>query len=97
MTVEALLVYDVQTTTTEGQRRLREVARICEGLGRRVQNSVFEIECTPAQLITIQHQLQTVMHPGDNIRLYRLHRGTLNSVESLGSTPLTRVERDVIL
>lgn len=37
-----IVSYDVSTTTKDGRRRLRKVARICEDFGQRVQNSVFE-------------------------------------------------------
>ena len=39
-----LVSYDVNTTTVEGRRRLRRIAKACEDWGIRVQNSVFE--CT---------------------------------------------------
>ena len=37
-----LVTYDVDTTSPEGQRRLRRVAKECLNYGQRVQNSVFE-------------------------------------------------------
>lgn len=36
-----LITYDVNTTTKEGRRRLRRVAKKCLNYGQRVQNSVF--------------------------------------------------------
>ena len=36
-----LVCYDVNTETKAGRRRLRRVARACEGIGQRVQKSVF--------------------------------------------------------
>lgn len=41
--MDVLLAYDVDTTTPEGRRRLRRMAKLCEGYGSRVQKSVFEI------------------------------------------------------
>lgn len=41
-----LVTYDVDTTTKEGARRLRQVAKACQDYGQRVQNSVFECELT---------------------------------------------------
>ncbi|MBX9636428.1 MAG: CRISPR-associated endonuclease Cas2, partial [Nitrosomonas sp.] len=35
-----IVTYDVSTETKEGRRRLRRVAKICEGIGQRVQKSV---------------------------------------------------------
>ncbi|TYP91904.1 CRISPR-associated protein Cas2 [Nitrosomonas communis] len=37
-----IITYDVSTETREGRRRLRRVAKVCEGHGQRVQKSVFE-------------------------------------------------------
>lgn len=41
--MEFLVTYDADTTTAEGRRRLRRVAKTCESYGLRVQKSVFEI------------------------------------------------------
>ena len=35
-----LVTYDVETMTSDGQRRLRQVARQCLNYGQRVQNSI---------------------------------------------------------
>ena len=37
-----IVCYDVNTEDRAGRRRLRRVARACEGMGQRVQKSVFE-------------------------------------------------------
>ena len=39
-----IVCYDVNTETREGRRRLRRVAKVCEGVGQRVQKSVFEFQ-----------------------------------------------------
>ena len=44
-----LVTYDVDTTSKEGARRLRCVAKACLDYGQRVQNSVFECVVTEAQ------------------------------------------------
>ena len=44
-----LVTYDVNTTTAEGRKRLRHVAKICVRHGQRVQNSVFECNLDAAQ------------------------------------------------
>ena len=55
--MELLVSYDVDTTTPEGQRRLRRVAKACEGIGHRVQKSVFEVVCDPAGRLTLEAKL----------------------------------------
>ena len=44
-----LITYDVDTTTKDGEKRLRKVAKECVNYGQRVQNSVFECLLTEAQ------------------------------------------------
>ena len=96
--MEYLVTYDVDTTTPEGQRRLRRVAKICEGYGHRVQKSVFEVTCTSAQLPRLRQKLTDVInHTVDNIRLYRLTAGSLQNVERLGIAQLAPHQGDHIL
>ncbi|MFX0591469.1 CRISPR-associated endonuclease Cas2 [Melissospora conviva] len=96
--MEYLVTYDVDTTTPEGQRRLRRVAKICEGYGHRVQKSVFEVTCTSAQLPRLRQELTDVInHTVDNIRLYRLTAGSLQNVERLGIAQLAPHQGDHIL
>ncbi|MFJ6198267.1 CRISPR-associated endonuclease Cas2 [Micromonospora sp. NPDC092111] len=96
--MEYLVTYDVDTTTPEGQRRLRRVAKICEGYGIRVQKSVFEVACTAAQLPTFRQKLSdTISHTTDDIRLYRLTAGTLQQVERLGVAQLAPHHGDHLL
>lgn len=83
--MECLVVYDVDTTTPEGERRLRRIAKICEGYGIRVQKSVFEITCTSPQFPKLRQQLvDGIDRSRDDIRLYRLSEGTLAGVDRLG-------------
>ncbi len=84
MTVECLLTYDVNTQTADGERRLRRVAKVCEGLGDRVQKSVFEVRCSAAQLITLIHALDEIVTEQDSIRIYRVEVNQLAAVQTLG-------------
>ena len=52
-----LVTYDVNVTAAGGTSRLRRVAKTCQNYGQRVQNSVFEIEVDPAQLVKLKTQL----------------------------------------
>ena len=38
-----VVTYDVNTADPGGAQRLRQVAKLCERYGARVQNSVFEV------------------------------------------------------
>ncbi|WP_258904084.1 CRISPR-associated endonuclease Cas2 [Actinokineospora sp. UTMC 2448] len=84
--MELLVTYDIDTTTPQGERRLRRVANTCEGYGHRVQKSVFEVVCTPAQRLTLQATLNDLIdHATDSIRIYHLDRGTFASTVHLGN------------
>ena len=68
-----IVCYDVNTETREGRRRLRRVARVCEGVGQRVQKSVFECQVDLAQLEELERRLLSEIDLGqDNLRFYRL-------------------------
>lgn len=84
--MELLVTYDVGTTDREGQRRLRRVARICEGFGHRVQKSVFEVVCEPAQQAQLEAELLAAINEHrDSVRIYRLNRGTLRLARHIGA------------
>jgi CRISPR-associated protein Cas2 len=83
--MDLLVTYDVDTTTSQGQRRLRKVAKICEGYGHRVQKSVFEVVCQEADKLRMLAALHATISPDqDSIRIYRLPAQALDDVEHLG-------------
>lgn len=68
-----IVCYDVNTETREGRRRLRRVARVCEGVGQRVQKSVFEFQIDLLKMEELERRLLAEIKPEeDNLRLYRL-------------------------
>jgi len=68
-----IVAYDVSTATKEGRRRLRRVAKVCESIGQRVQNSVFECRVNQMQYEELEHNLLAEINVNeDNLRLYRL-------------------------
>lgn len=68
-----IVTYDVSTETREGRRRLRRVAKICEGIGQRVQKSVFECRVNQMQYEDMERRLLAeIDDKEDNLRLYRL-------------------------
>ena len=82
--IDAIVVYDVRTDTHDGERRLRAVAKQCEGIGVRVQYSVFEMRCTPAQLVTFMKSIEEIIDDDDSVRVYRVPSGILADVTQLG-------------
>jgi len=70
-----LVTYDVATTSAEGRRRLRQVARKCLDFGQRVQNSVFECQVDWEQWTRLRLDLLELIEPSeDSLRFYFLGR-----------------------
>ncbi len=68
-----IVCYDVNTETKAGRRRLRRVAKVCEGTGQRVQKSVFECQVDLMQMEDLERRLLAEIEPTeDNLRLYRM-------------------------
>lgn len=68
-----IVCYDVSTETKAGRRRLRRVAKVCEGTGQRVQKSVFECQVTLAEFEALEARLLTEIDLAqDCLRLYRM-------------------------
>lgn len=83
--MDLIVTYDVDTTTPQGQRRLRRVAKVCEGYGQRVQFSVFEVVCNePDKLKLVAALRDEIDEERDSIRIYRLPAGALDDVQFLG-------------
>ncbi|NJP64808.1 CRISPR-associated endonuclease Cas2 [Streptomyces spiramenti] len=96
--MDLLLTYDVDTTTPEGARRLRRVAKLCEGYGLRVQKSVFEIVADEAGLLRLLASMDaTIDADSDSIRIYRLPHNGLTSVETRGIAQLQSHRDDLVV
>lgn len=68
-----IVCYDVNTETKEGRRRLRRVARVCEGVGQRVQKSVFEFQIDLVRMEMLERDLLAeIKQEEDNLRIYRV-------------------------
>ena len=80
-----LITYDVNTQDTDGQRRLRQIAKQCVNYGQRVQNSVFECMLDAAQCKILQHTLISLMDKSkDSLRFYYLGNHYQSKVEHFG-------------
>lgn len=80
-----LVTYDVDTTSREGARRLRCVAKACMDFGQRVQNSVFECEVTDAQYCLLKERIKNIIDMSlDSIRFYILSKNESRRVEVIG-------------
>ncbi|AIA06582.1 CRISPR-associated endonuclease Cas2 [Streptomyces noursei] len=96
--MDLLLTYDVDTTTSEGRRRLRRVAKLCEGHGVRVQKSVFEIVSNDKDLLLLLNRLDNIINTDcDSIRIYRLPHEGFDDVQTLGIAEAQPHRDDLVL
>ena len=80
-----LVVYDVATASQAGPKRLRRVAKACEGYGQRVQDSVFECTLDEMQLEKLRKRLQDILNAEeDSLRIYRIMQPRSKYVEEMG-------------
>jgi CRISPR-associated protein Cas2 len=97
MSVELLVSYDVATDTATGRKRLRRVAKICEGFGQRVQKSVFECALTDAQLLKLVAAVRKVINlEEDSLRIYRLAEPLEKYLTVIGRS-LLHDQRDTLI
>lgn len=83
-----VITYDVDTTDTAGERRLRKVAKYCVNYGQRVQNSVFECVADAATMTRIKHGLLELIDPEkDSLRFYNLGSRYEGKIEHYGAKP----------
>ncbi len=93
-----LVSYDVATTDSSGQRRLRRVAKVCKNYGQRVQYSVFECIVDPAQWTLLKQRLEDEIDPNkDSLRFYFLGANWQRRVEHFGAKPAFDQEGPLII
>ena len=93
-----LVTYDVSVVTKGGSRRLRNIAKVCQDYGMRVQNSVFECEVNPAQFAILKSELTEIYDPEeDSLRFYFLGKKGRQKIEHLGAKPVADAVRDPLI
>lgn len=93
-----LVTYDVDTTSREGARRLRHVAKACVDYGQRVQNSVFECEMTEAQYCLLKERIRNIIDTSlDSIRFYILSKNESRRVEVIGVETAYKINEALII
>lgn len=93
-----LVSYDVSTTSPEGRRRLRRVAKFCKNYGQRVQNSVFECNLDFSQFAAFKNGLcKEVDATEDSLRFYVLGNNWRGRVEHIGIKPSIDFEEPLIV
>ena len=93
-----LITYDVDTTTTEGAKRLRKVAKECVNYGHRVQNSVFECVVTEVQYKLLYNNLQQIIQKEtDSIRFYFMGKTWERHIVTLGRDESLNISSTLII
>lgn len=93
-----LLTYDISTRSKSGEKRLRMMAKACENIGQRVQNSVFEIKADHAEWILFRSRLLEIANlDEDSLRFYYLGKNWEHKVEHHGTKPGYNVDGPLIV
>jgi CRISPR-associated protein Cas2 len=93
-----IVCYDVNTETKAGRRRLRRVAKVCEGRGQRVQKSVFECQVNLMQFEELQRELLAEIDIAfDCLRFYRLADSRGCEVKEYGKFRATDFEGSLVV
>ncbi|EOH96440.1 CRISPR-associated endoribonuclease cas2 [Enterococcus moraviensis ATCC BAA-383] len=92
-----LITYDVATSSDNGVRRLRKVAKKCQDYGQRVQNSVFECVVDTTELTKLKKELIDLIDEDvDSLRIYRLGNNYQSKIEHIGAKESFDVEAPLI-
>jgi CRISPR-associated protein Cas2 len=93
-----IVCYDVSTENAEGRRRLRRVAKACEGFGQRVQKSVFECRIDAMLFEELERKLLDIIDLGEDcLRFYRLTEPTKLHVKEYGVFRATDFDSPLVI
>ncbi len=93
-----VIAYDVSTDDKAGKRRLRKIAKACEGKAQRVQYSVFEANLTQSQWETLRADLLDIMEEKeDSLRVYRLIEPKDANIEAYGRQSVIDFDEPLIV
>jgi CRISPR-associated protein Cas2 len=96
--MEVLVAYDVSTDTAAGRRRLRRVAKVCEGHGQRVQKSVFECILNAVEMEQLRHRLRREIDlDEDSLRIYRLREPRDRYLQVIGRQPAFDIREPLVI
>lgn len=89
-----LISYDIGV-----DRRRAKVAKLLEGFGQRVLESVFECDLEARAYGALRQKLARRLRPaeGDRLRIYRLCAGCASQVEVIGDGPPVERSLDVYI
>lgn len=93
-----LITYDVNTSTSQGQRRLRKISKCCQNYGQRVQNSVFECLLNEVQYVELKVAINSIIDPAlDSVRFYQLGKNFRSKILHIGRITSYEIEGELII
>lgn len=93
-----LVSYDVSTVNAAGRRRLHRVAKACEEVGIRVQNSVFECYVDWSQWVALRAKLEKICDLDlDSLRYYNLGNSYKEKIIHIGAKSTVDPYLDALL
>ena len=93
-----VITYDVSVSSKSGSKRLRHVAKYCENIGQRVQNSVFECVVDYSQYNRIKKELSDLIDKDtDSLRFYNLGNSWGNHVTHIGTKDCFDMEKGSLI
>ena len=93
-----LVTYDVSFDSDGGKRRLRQIAKVCQDYGIRLQYSVFECDIDPAQWVQFKQKLFDIYDEEvDSLRFYKLGKSGQQKIEHYGAKPAFDVFKSPII
>ena len=93
-----LVSYDVSTVDAAGRKSLSKVAKACVTNGKRVQNSVFEVDVDYGTFLKLKDRLMKIIdEEQDSLRFYYLGNNWKRRVEHIGAKETYDPEGSLIL
>ena len=93
-----IISYDVATSSDDGKKRLRKVAKACRNHAQRVQNSVFEADLDYSTFLKLKAELlKLIDEDEDSLRFYYLGNNWKRKVEHVGAKKSYDPEGVIIL
>ena len=93
-----ILAYDISTEDAKGRKRLRNVAKVCENYGQRVQKSVFEFQLDEKKFLQMKKEVLNIMNDKeDNVRIYKIIEPKEDYVEEYGNFTAVDYENDTLI
>ena len=81
-----IVSYDISVLDKNGAKRLRQVAKLCQNYGQRVQNSVFEIDVDYGIFLKVKDRLLKIIDENsDSLRFYYLGKNWQRRIEHFGA------------